>query len=119
MLKSLDLSKPVQVVYESGSVLPARIICTDRVGQYPVVALVTTDDGTERLYCFSLTGTNESLFGVLENVPEKVEGWVAVLKSDNGGYCLSYHMYDTYEKCYNIFHKKDYFVKVIKISEEI
>ena len=47
-----DLTKPVQ----TADGCKARVICTDRGGCYPVLALGIRDDGGEGIYCYDLLG---------------------------------------------------------------
>ena len=65
----------------------ARIICTDAMGDYPLIALVEALDSTaEQAYSFtskgsyytSITSDNDLFFA-----PEKHEGWVNLYKSAN------------------------------------
>ena len=52
-----DLTKPVQIA--DGR--KARVICTDRVGSpWPVMALITNEDGTEWDYRYNLAGKSAS-----------------------------------------------------------
>ena len=55
---------------------PARIICTDRVGERPIVALIMEDDGSAE-WCsyFPSDGEGRGLVS-LRNVPEKHVRWV-------------------------------------------
>ena len=59
-----------------------RIICTDKCGGHPIVALVRYDDA-ESLVCYDMNGR---MWGSTEDiffVPEKHEGWVNVYKSES------------------------------------
>ena len=65
-----------------------RIICTDKCGGHPIVALVRYDD-TESLVCYDMNGR---MWGSTEDLffaPEKHEGWVNVYRGlDTGNlYC--------------------------------
>ena len=68
----------------------ARIICTDAMGDYPLIALVEAHDGTaEQANSFTSKGSyyigeisNNDLFFDLE----KHEGWVNIYKSKYDGY---------------------------------
>lgn len=74
-----------------------RIICTDRNGIYPVVALV--NNGGEDIYTYDERGVyagnrNElSLFFA----PEKHTGWVNVYRTPNGLPCTTTNIYATKE----------------------
>ena len=68
----------------------ARIVCTDKKGFNPILALVTRHDSiAEDIYLYTKNGelnegnsTNSSLFFV----PEKHERWVNLYKDNNGIY---------------------------------
>lgn len=74
-----------------------RIICTDRVGKYPVVALVGDED--EEILAYSRSGKN------MENMewhnlffaPEKHEGWVNIYKNKNGLHVIG-HIFGSKEE---------------------
>lgn len=65
-----------------------RILCTDAVGNYPIVALVKTYDGTsdraimytkEGMYINGQTNGYDLFFA-----PEKHEGWVSIYHGKDG-----------------------------------
>ena len=70
----------------------ARIICFDSNGGKPIVALVTEcDDEEETPYkyhcdgsynCQSIPSDNDLMI-----LPEKKEGWINIIKTEDGGYC--------------------------------
>ena len=67
----------------------ARIICFDAKSDAPIIALITTDDGTEITFDYLSDGTffnSENPDNDLMMLPEKKEGWVNIYKSDNGTY---------------------------------
>ena len=80
------LKNPSQkVALRSGS--DVRIICTDKKGEFPIVALVEDDDDEgEFTICYRKTGRflierespNDLVFA-----PTKQEGWVNIYISDN------------------------------------
>ena len=70
----------------------ARIICTDAMGDYPLIALVEALDSTaEQAYSFtskgsyytSITSDNDLFFA-----PEKHEGWLNIYRSDECGFYM-------------------------------
>ena len=76
------LKNPSQkVVLRSGS--DVRIICTDKKGEFPIVALVDDDDEGEFTICYRKTGRflierespNDLVFA-----PVKREGWINVYR---------------------------------------
>lgn len=82
---------------------PARIICTNTKGKYPVVALVETDD-REITYDFNAEGKyldgdedDRDLFFV----SEKREGWVNIYRNGEGNIITSLRVYDKKEKAEN------------------
>ena len=73
-----------------------RIICTDKYGGHPIVALVRYDDA-ESLVCYDMNGR---MWGSTEDLffaPEKHEGWVSIHR----GYTKKYFcdgIFDSEEK---------------------
>ena len=68
----------------------ARIICTDAMGDYPLIALVEALDSTaEQAYSFtskgsyytSITSDNDLFFA-----PEKHEGWINIYRNEDEDY---------------------------------
>ena len=70
----------------------ARIICTDAKNDYPIVALIETPNGKERLPCgYKKDGTyitGEKLSCDLFFVTEKHEGWVNIFKGTIDDYFI-------------------------------
>lgn len=70
-----------KVVLRSGS--DVRIICTDKKGEFPIVALVEDDEQGEFTICYRKTGRflierespNDLVFA-----PTKQEGWINIYK---------------------------------------
>lgn len=61
----------------------ARIICFDAKSDAPIIALITTDDGTEIAFDYLSDGTffnSENPDNDLMMLPEKKEGWVNIYK---------------------------------------
>lgn len=52
MTTQFDLTQPVRT--RDGR--PARIVCTDARGPYPIIALITWADGTEKAMSFTAAG---------------------------------------------------------------
>jgi hypothetical protein len=83
MTKTFDPTKPVRYVDGNGMTRPARIISTDRKCElYPIIALVTMEDGYEMLFSFVDDGWDEKdrpdRAARLENIPEKRKLWLNV-----------------------------------------
>jgi hypothetical protein len=78
---TLDLTKPVQT--RDGR--PARIICTDRVGNFPVVALVPRKDGIEHINVYTCDGRASlrcNAHSDLIPVPQRHMVWCNVYAED-------------------------------------
>lgn len=77
-MKNLDLTKPVQT--RQGQ--PVRVLCSDRAHpEYPVIALVRMQNGTEFLETYTADGKRvpsaaDDSLNNLVNVPQKIEGWL-------------------------------------------
>ena len=79
---SLELAKQGKPVCTRDGV-KARIICFDAKSDAPIIALITTDDGTEIAFDYLSDGTffnRENPDNDLMMLPEKKEGWVNVSK---------------------------------------
>lgn len=72
-----------KVVTRDGS--PVRILCTDRKGDYSIIALVENCDSTEEsLYTYTKDGYCGYALSDKDNLffaPEKHEGWINLYKS--------------------------------------
>lgn len=70
----------------------ARIICTDAKNDSPIIALIETSNGKERLSCgYKKDGayiTGEKLSCDLFFAPEKHEGWVNIFKGTIDDYFI-------------------------------
>lgn len=96
----------------------ARIICFDRKGKQPIIALVIQDNGEEFIenYCLSGRFNVDDTFendGDLMMLPEKKEGWVNVYK----GGLLGARIYSTKEEAINNSEKLDY-IDTIRVEWE-
>ena len=80
---------------------PVRIICTDAMCKYPIVALITEDNALEILENYTNDGLSHS-WGQTPNdlffAHKKYEGWVNVIRNSvyNEAYCG--RIYDSYEE---------------------
>ena len=80
---------------------PARIVCTDAKGKYPVVALITTEENFEIAHHFKEDGTYIDGAVNLSDLfftTEKKEGWVNIYRNGEGNTITSVRVYDTKEK---------------------
>lgn len=73
---AFDVTKPVRT--RDGQA--ARIICTDRKGSYPIVAIVGNDDDELRSFTADGKCWVRGGFSALDlvNIPEKHKGWVNI-----------------------------------------
>ena len=92
-----------------------RVICTDKCGGHPIVALVRYDDA-ESLVCYDMNGR---MWGSTEDLffaPEKHEGWANVYKSEND-WSLGSSIWQTEEEAKKWVGAADY-TATIKIKWE-
>lgn len=116
------LKNPSQkVVLRSGS--DVRIICTDKKGEFPIVALVEDDDDEgEFTICYRKTGRflierespNDLVFA-----PIKREGWVNIFRNKEGSYTEN-SIYETEQRAKEVIGEKhkNYYVTTTKIEWE-
>lgn len=107
-----------KVVTRSG--LQVRILCADKKGEYPVVALVENSDNTEDVHSFRENGllcksykTNADLFFDTE----KKEAWLNLHRNDMG-FIMPGYLYDTEEQAIKEISDKSHHVATIKITWE-
>ena len=94
----------------------ARIICFDAKSDAPIIALITTDDGTEIAFDYLSDGTffnSENPNNDLMMLLEKKEGWVNVYKDGT----LGLRAYNTKKEAFDKASPSDY-VDTVKISWE-
>lgn len=92
-----------QVVTRDGR--NVRVLCTDRKGVKPIIALVNegSSDCKELCYSFFPDGKKDERYesGIdLFFAPEKHEGWINIKKTALGYYCSS-HIFQTKEDAEN------------------
>ena len=97
---------------------PARIICTDSLGAFPVIALVKSEK-VETVLFYTNTGRIypevPSEYDLLF-APEKKEGWVNLYK-DAIDHIYTGSVFDSKEEAENYASKKD-FLATVKIEWE-
>lgn len=80
-----------------GNDRPARIVCTDMRGQYPIVALITNKSGEEQVFFSNELGRqflgHETDYDLV-NVPARTSFWQNVYAHGNGGSYPSREMAD-------------------------
>lgn len=102
----------------------ARIICWDKKGNYPIVALIQDNENSEHIEYYTENGIfsnggNEKNRDLMM-LPEKKEGWVNVYKSDNNKYSAllgSAYVYKTKAEAELNF-DKDNGLAIVKIEWE-
>lgn len=92
-LKPFDLQKAKEgkpVCTRDGR--KARIVCFDRIDARPILALIVSSDGKgEDVFDYFVSG--KRIANALESdldlmmLPEKKEGWINIIKTEDGGYC--------------------------------
>ena len=96
-----------------------RIICTDRKGEQPIIALVTINT-KEDVRCFYKNGrwsnTNEWYLDLFF-APIKREGWVNVFKSQEGNIIMGVRVFATKGKAEEFKNNSGY-LDTIKIEWE-
>ena len=94
-----------KVVTRSG--WPVRVICTDKKGEYPVVALISDGDDREYMKMYKADGMCnriKSPFDLFVEV-EKKDGWINIFRHDGeieGGI-----VFDTEKEAVEFFGKND------------
>lgn len=97
-----------------------RIVCTDKKGRYPVVALVEYDDNSERVFGFSIDGI--CFIGLTDNkdlffATEKREGWVNLYRG-NLDYIYAGCVYTSKDEAYEHNGDKEHCIATVKIEWE-
>ena len=98
----------------------ARIICTDAKGNFPIIALVKTYNGSETVLRLKENGR---FYNDTENssdlffAPDKKSGWINIYKI-NSIISPGPQVYDTKEKAESAAGDKSYYISTIKIEWE-
>ena len=94
-----------------------RIICTDRLGEFPIIGLVRTDN-IEKVMSYTNSGhacREKPLECDLIFAPERKEGWVNVYRQDNRQLCGN--IYNTESEA-NLHSRSSGYITTIKIEWE-
>ena len=118
------LANPSRKVVTGGG-RKVKILCTDRKGAYPIIALVENHDSdNESVYSYRENGLC-SLFSQSEEnnlffAPEKHEGWINIYRSDTLGYYIRQNKLYNSKKEADEVAKSNFrtFIKTIKIEWE-
>lgn len=101
-----------------------RIICTDRRGDYPVIALIGKQDNDEEtLDAFTEYGrwalSGKESANDLFFTTEKHEGWINLYRCEyNMKCCISTYPYDSEERAIESGRRSNAYIKTIKIEWE-
>lgn len=101
---------------------PVRILCTDRKGDYSIIALVENCDSTEESlytytkdgYCGYASSDKDNLFFA----PEKQTGWINVYRNSDSGHVYAGAVYDSQEDAKKRKAFDENYVTTIKIEWE-
>ena len=122
-LKPFDIQKAREgkpVCTRNGA--KARIICFDAKSDAPIIALITTDDGTEITFDYLSDGTffnSENPDNDLMMLPEKKEGWVNIVRGSNGSPHMEREIFQLKEEAKNTIKAiSDNLIDTVKISWE-
>ena len=99
----------------------ARIICFDAKSDAPIIALITTDDGTEIAFDYLSDGTffnRENPDNDLMMLPEKKEGWVNIYHDKEGNIYTDENVYNTEKDAINFCPHDKCRVATVKIEWE-
>ena len=108
-----------KVALRSGS--DVRIICTDKKGEFPIVALVDDDYEGEFTICYRKTGRflierespNDLVFA-----PIKREGWINIYKCKDDTRTIGCLFKSEVEADFHKYDKASVYIKTIKIEWE-
>ena len=81
----------------------ARIICFDVKAKKPIAALITNDD-IEEVHFYYDDGRSDQYQEYrydLMMLPEKKEGWINIVKTEDGGYCCKGEVHSDYNDAIN------------------
>lgn len=100
----------------------ARIVCTDKKGRYPIIALSQVlDDDDEEIHSYTKSGkmfmsidSNADLFFA----PEKHEGWANLYKDNDHYYLGDTFFYLSESEAISHIMKNDDYVRTVKIEWE-
>ena len=100
----------------------ARIICFDKEGEQPIVALIEKN-GVESIDTFFLNGQScfeySKVAGDLMMLPEKKEGWVNIVRGSNGNPHMGRGIFTSKEEAGNAIKVfSDNLIDTVKISWE-
>lgn len=94
-----------------------RIICTDRLGEFPIIGLVRTDN-IEKVTSYTNSGhacRGKSLDCDLIFAPERKEGWVNVYRQDDQLLCGTVYNTESEAKLHS---RSSGYITTIKIEWE-
>ena len=108
-----------KIITRSGN--EARIVCTDKLGKYPIVALIK-GGSIETMVDFESDGKYRHDFGDNDSdlffATEKKEGWINIYKSKSMGAPIGGTIYDSEEEAETEGKRGKNYIETIKIEWE-
>lgn len=118
------LANPSRKLVTKGGI-NVRIICTDRLAEYPVVALLYFEENEGYSHEQIVTYTRKGHFNMdFENfldlffAPEKKEGWINLYKTETSSQYVTSNPYDSEEKAIEIGRNSENYIATTKIEWE-
>ena len=99
----------------------ARIICFDKKGDYPIVALVNDYNKEEYIKNYDKFGKkfiDGETTDDLMMLPEKKEGWVNIYRNEKGEYWSEQILFSTKKDATDIVHDHAQYVTTVKMEWE-
>ena len=99
---------------------PVRILCTDAVGTYPIIALIRSLDNEDYPWRFRMDGAiieNEENDSDLFFAPEKLDGWVNIYKENEDYIRTGASVFKTKEEAMKHINGR-YYISTIHIEWE-
>lgn len=103
----------------------ARIICTDRLGDFPIIALLICKDDKGNPYEQINTYTTDGRYNICHEekidlffAPEKKEGWINIYKDNHFGSTSGYIIHSSDGEAKNMIGNKKDYITTIKIEWE-
>lgn len=118
-LNEYIINPNIEIITRDGR--KARVICTNKKGEYPVAALVEAGGDSEDVISVTKDGryTNCVNSRDLFFAPEKHEGWINICKCMNGENCIgNYRIFKSKEDAENVGMNRDDYVATVKIEWE-
>ena len=98
-----------------------RIICTDCHDDFPIIALLSEENGFEYIFQYTKDGTifkDHSDEFDLFFVPEKHEGWINLYRTETSSQYVTSNLYNSEEKAIEIGRTSENYIATTKIEWE-